>query len=335
MEDEQRQGYSPKRSRKWLYIGIAIAVVAVLIVIIVPAAVVTTNKKRQYQSDPSSSSSSSPPYAKAQSKYSNLTRVKQLNELANKSRIFVLGDVHGCVNELAAMVDLLKYDQDNDAMILAGDLTSKGYDNPGVIRLAKAKNMYCVRGNHDDYVVRFKTFENENGAQRMGPPKAVLPEGNVADPLKFKDEHADIARNLTAEDYDYLVQCPMIIDLPFLNARVVHGGLDPEVTNYVDNDPYTVFSIRDIKDGVPTSDNKKGEHWTQSYNNVQKNNTPPVKVYYGHDASRGLDLENVTFGLDSGCVYGGHLTAIDIWTNNYTQLKCNSFASLPNSSLIK
>ncbi|ORZ07868.1 Metallo-dependent phosphatase-like protein [Absidia repens] len=228
------------------------------------------------------------------------------------------------------MVDKLKYNQSTDAMILAGDLVSKGYDNPGVLRLAKEKGMYCVRGNHDDYVIRFKTFENINGAQRMAPPKAFLPEGNVVDPMKFKDEHADIAKNLTSEDYDYLVQCPMVIDLPFMNARVVHGGLDPNITDIAQNDPHTVFNMRDIKDGVPTRDNDVGVHWTDEYNAHQKTHdttSPPIKIYYGHDASRGLDLENVTFGLDSRCVYGGSLTAMDIKTHQYTQVKCNKYAS--------
>jgi predicted MPP superfamily phosphohydrolase len=179
------------KSRRWLYTGIAFAVVAVLIVIIVPAAVVTTRKK---QHSSSSNNYSPPPYAKAESKYSNLTRVQNLDHLSNKERIFVVGDVHGCANELAQIVDKVQYNQDTDAMILAGDLISKGYDNPGVLRLAKAQGMYCVRGNHDDYVIRFKTFENEYGASRMAPDKAYLPEGDVVDPMKFKDEHADIAK---------------------------------------------------------------------------------------------------------------------------------------------
>ncbi|KAI8335025.1 Metallo-dependent phosphatase-like protein [Chlamydoabsidia padenii] len=308
------------KSRRWLYAGIAFGVVAVLTVIIVPAAVVTTRKKQHHPS------STTPSYAKAESTFSNLTRLVSL-DLSNKERIFVVGDVHGCANELAQIVDKVNYNQDKDAMILAGDLVSKGYDNPGVLTLAKAKGMYCVRGNHDDYVIRFKTFENEYGAQRMGPPKAVLPEGDVVDPMKFKDEHADIAKNLTSEEYDYLVQCPMIIDLPFMNARVVHGGLDPNITNVSENDPHTVFNIRDIDNGIPTRDNKDGTHWTDIYNRVQMNQTHPVKIYYGHDASRDLDLENITFGLDTRCVYGGSLTAMDIKTHHYTQVKCNKYSS--------
>lgn len=178
--------FHPRSSRRWLYIGSGFALVAVLIVAIVPAVIITNRNKQQ-------SSHEGAFYAQDESQYSNLTRMVSLDHLDSKQRIFVVGDVHGCANELSALVTKLQYNQTTDAMILAGDLVSKGYDNPGVLRLAKAHGMYCVRGNHDDYVIRFKTFENIHGVQRMAPPKAYLPEGNVADPMKFKDEHAAIA----------------------------------------------------------------------------------------------------------------------------------------------
>jgi predicted MPP superfamily phosphohydrolase len=178
--------FDPRSSRRWRYIGGGFALVAVLVVAIVPAVIITNRNKQQAPHDGAF-------YAQAESQYSNLTRMVSLDHLDSKQRIFVVGDVHGCANELSALVTKLQYNQTTDAMILAGDLVSKGYDNPGVLRLAKAHGMYCVRGNHDDYVIRFKTFENEHGVQRMAPPKAYLPEGNVADPMKFKDEHAAIA----------------------------------------------------------------------------------------------------------------------------------------------
>jgi hypothetical protein len=184
----------PKKSKLWLYIGIALGLVAVLIVVIVPAVVVTTRNKHNNDATMGDVNSFKPSYAQEESKFSNLTRLKTLDELSTKQRIFVVGDVHGCANELSDMVDKLQYDQTNDAIILAGDLVNKGYDNPGVIRFAKKMGMYCVRGNHDDYVIRFKTFENLYGPQRMAPPQAILPEGNVVDPMKFKDEHAAIAK---------------------------------------------------------------------------------------------------------------------------------------------
>lgn len=128
------------------------------------------------------------------------------------------------------------------------------------------------------------------------------------------------------DEYDYLVSCPMIIDLPFLNARIVHGGIDPNITDVIYNDPWTVFNIRDIKNEVPIRDNEKGKHWTKEYEEVQSNQTTPIKIYYGHDASRGLNLEDITFGLDSGCVYGRNLSALNIRTHQLYQIPCPKYS---------
>jgi predicted phosphodiesterase len=114
--------------------------------------------------------------------------------LQQKERFFVIGDVHGCVNELNALVTKLNYDPTKDQLILAGDLTAKGPDSGGVIRRAKELGAFCVRGNHDDKIVRLKTYELQNGQRAMAPPSATMPEGGVPDPLKYKNYHVPIAQ---------------------------------------------------------------------------------------------------------------------------------------------
>lgn len=127
---------------------------------------------------------------------------------------------------------------------------------------------------------------------------------------------------MTQEDYDYLVSCPLILDLPSMNnSVVVHGGLDGTIENPVDNDPLSILTMRDIHKGVPTADNKDGSHWTKDWTP----NRPNMNVYYGHDASRGLDLETNTFGTDSGCVYGKELTALEMRTHQLTQVSCPKY----------
>ncbi|CAO3647124.1 unnamed protein product [Cunninghamella blakesleeana] len=315
--------FTPKEKRRWTFIGIGVGILALLIVVIVPTATILTRKNH---SDNNNGDYPIPQYAKSVSKFANLTRIKELNNLEFKKNIYVVGDIHGCPKELQELADKIGYNKTTDAIILAGDLTTKGPDTPGAIRKAKELGAYCVRGNHDDYIIRFKTYENMYGANKMGPGKATLPEGNVIDPMKFKNEHAEMARNLTMDEYEYLVSCPMIIDLPFLNARVVHGGVDPKIDDAVENDPWTVFNIRDIKDEVPIRDNEIGKHWTKEYTIVQSNQTTPIKIYYGHDASRGLDLQELTFGLDSGCVYGRKLSALNIRTHQLYQISCPKYS---------
>lgn len=137
---------------------------------------------------------------------------------------------------------------------------------------------------------------------------------------------------MTQEDYDYLVSCPLIMHLPNLNNSViVHGGLDPKVNPLVNNDPWSVENIRDIKDDVPLRDNDKGHHWTKDWDDVQKNSSNPLVVYYGHDASRGLDLGTYTFGIDSGCVRGGKLTALEMKSHTLAQVTCQEYTANEDS----
>lgn len=133
-------------------------------------------------------------------------------------------------------------------------------------------------------------------------------------------------RNMTQEDYDYLVSCPLIMHLPNLNnSLIVHGGLDPRVDPLVNNDPWSVMNMRDFKDYVPLRDHKKGHHWIDDWEEAQQNATHPAVIYYGHDAARGLDLASYTFGTDSGCVRGGKLTALEIKTHMLTQVACQEY----------
>lgn len=134
---------------------------------------------------------------------------------------------------------------------------------------------------------------------------------------------------MTQEDYDYLVNCPMVIDLPTLNnSRVVHGGLDPAIEQPVNNDPYWVVNMRNMDDSNPERTKSDGKHWTKYWSKVQHeaNNTTPINIYYGHDAGRGLDLESETFGTDSGCVYGNQLTALEMKTHQITQIDCPKYS---------
>ncbi|KAG0173549.1 hypothetical protein DFQ28_002147 [Apophysomyces sp. BC1034] len=268
-----------------------------------------------------------PFYAHVVSPYSNLTRLNVRNDLQSKERLFVVGDVHGCVNELSELLTKLNYQPEKDQVILAGDLTAKGPDSRGVIRLAQEMGLLCVRGNHDDQVIRFKTYENVHGVQGAKTGE-VVNEGNVMDPIKFGDEHDTIARNMTQEEYDFLVGCPLIMELPFMNARVVHAGLDPNISDLPKNDPWTVLNIRNVRKGVPIAANHQGTHWTEFWTEAQ-NKTSPLIIYYGHDAARGLDLETDTFGLDSRCVYGGELSALELHTHQLTQIKCKAYTKTP------
>ncbi|ORZ22344.1 Metallo-dependent phosphatase-like protein [Absidia repens] len=206
-------------------------------------------------------------------------------------------------------------------------MIAKGPSNSGVIRRAKELKALCVRGNHDDKTVRFKAYERVNGPAGMDVPDSVMPEGAIPDPLKYKNGHLAISRELSDDDYDYLTSCPSILHLPKLNnSIIVHGGLDPTVNDLTQQQPLNVMTMRDILDGHPTDEKKVGIPWTQAWNQAQENSSSPVTVYYGHDASRGLVQQRYSYGLDTGCVYGRALTAIEMKSKQTVSVPCKQYA---------
>lgn len=129
------------------------------------------------------------------SPYANMTKLVAYDAnspVVNKARVFVIGDIHGCVNEFNQILTAINFNSTTDQIILAGDLTATGPDSIGVIRRAQEIGALCVRGNHDDKVIRMKTYENTNGAASMSGT-AVMNEGPVPDPLNFGNEHQSIA----------------------------------------------------------------------------------------------------------------------------------------------
>lgn len=63
---------------------------------------------------------------------------------------------------------------------------------------------------------------------------------------------------------------------------------------------------------LPTSEFKDGKWWVESWNSQQKAKpeSDRLTLVYGHDSKRGVQMEDYSFGLDSGCVNGGKMTAL-------------------------
>ncbi|KAI9495552.1 Metallo-dependent phosphatase-like protein [Zychaea mexicana] len=242
----------------------------------------------------------------------------------NSKKLYVIGDIHGSIDEFNTLVSKLQYNYDaGDRIVLAGDLVMRGPDSVGVIRRAKELKALCVRGNHDDKVVRMKTY------LRSGQPvfrTGIIPEGPVMDPLEFDNYHMDVAQNMTDADYEYLANCPMILAIPSQQALFVHAGVNPYRS--LDNQqPFTIMNVRTIEDNLSPTKKKGGEEWSDIWNVQQEKNDstfPPEyrKIFYGHAAGNGLQLKNYTFGVDTGCVYGRQLTALEVKTGQLTQVSC-------------
>ncbi|KAJ6110222.1 Molybdenum cofactor biosynthesis MoeB [Penicillium sp. IBT 16267x] len=240
-----------------------------------------------------------------------------------KKRLVVVGDVHGCKEELVKLLDKVSFSkEDGDHLIFTGDLINKGPDSAGVVDLARQHSASCVRGNHEDRVLLLRHETSSSGA--MTEEEEVQSQIYSSRELK---ERA-LARSLTDEQAEWLETCPVILDVGFVQGMgqvvVVHAGLVPGV-EFEKQDPSSVMTMRtiDLDTHVPSASHD-GLNWAKMFDKHQSilhtslkhsnadSHSQTTTVIYGHDAKRSLNIRTYTKGLDTGCYKGGKLTALVI-----------------------
>ncbi len=198
-------------------------------------------------------------------------------------RTIVIGDVHGCIAELEALVRACRPGED-DRLVLVGDLVAKGPDSRKVVEYARDAGMLAVRGNHDEALIRWKHAVD----RKKEPPRL----GRSAQQALSQLDDAHLA---------WLATLPYTLALD-ADTLVVHGGLAPGV-KLDKQDPDVMLNLRSVLPGGKLSTRAgEGVPWASRWKG------PPF-VLFGHDAVRGLQRTDFALGLDTGCVYGRELTA--------------------------
>ena len=110
------------------------------------------------------------------------------------------------------------------------------------------------------------------------------------------------ARSLRRIDWTLLETSLVSLDLPEHGVRVVHAGVLPGLPFELQK-ASTLMSIRTVRKSGRASDKGGSILWGARYSG-------PPHVVFGHNAAPGLQVHAWATGLDTGCVYGGRLTAL-------------------------
>lgn len=213
-------------------------------------------------------------------------------------RTIIVGDIHGCIDEFEELIQVLKYHPTHDRMILLGDLVDRGPDSFAVVQKARTMELECVMGNHE---FKFLKWLNSSGSK-----------------MDVYDRH-DFYTKLTEEDINYVFQMPTYIKLG--DAVIVHAGVKPGIAisaqskndlmylRYTDSNKNFISLKKVAKIGKEAA----GAHfWTEFWRG-------PESIIYGHHVHSMTNplIEEVApgvicYGLDTGCCFGGRLSAL-IW----------------------
>ena len=260
-------------------------------------------RSQRNMSSASTATSSAPAAASATSTPANpvtfIPRHHSLPDIQPQHRVLFVGDVHGCFDELLALLDKAAVTPGSDYILLAGDLINKGPKPLELLEwLRTTPRAYSVLGNHDHHVIRAMQRQADDGGR---PP---------SDCTYTTHPHDYVAAHLTPQQRDWYLSLPLTIRLPALQPPhlLVHAGLVPGVALDAQL-PFDLLNIRNVlSDGSGSKKKSEGVNWVERYGGEEGT------VVFGHCAARGVQLVKDEsggmrcIGLDSGCCYGNKLS---------------------------
>ncbi|RFM31885.1 polynucleotide kinase-phosphatase [Chitinophaga silvisoli] len=232
-----------------------------------------------------------------------IIREPLFNDLKHEEGPFdIIGDVHGCYDELCTLLTTLGHTVDKAAqritatngrkLIFLGDLVDRGPASPAVLKLVmratEEKLALCVPGNHDNKLLKYLTGRN-----------VLLQHG-----LKQTVEQ------LEGTDLEWIESLKKWLDglvshyvLDHGNLVVAHAGLKESMQGRGSGAVrefclYGETTGETDEFGLPVRYN-----WAANYNGK-------AAVIYGHTPVVRPEWFNNTIDIDTGCVFGGSLTAL-------------------------
>lgn len=255
---------------------------------------------------------------------------------------YIIGDVHGCYDELRQLLRRIDFDRRHDRLIFVGDLINRGPKSLEVLRFIRSLGdaAQLVLGNHDISFIAYAV-----GA--------------------YQGKGSDFPQMLEAQDapelLQWLRQQPLLIQDDSLNAVIVHAGLPPrwslkkaikqakkaekqlqgedyekflhhayqkkQASWSSELDKYSKFRYRidaftrlrycdkngepDYREKCPIGSQRIGLYpWFERRAYLQDDGG--VRLIFGHWAALGYYVDPRVICLDSGCVWGGQLSAIKL-----------------------
>lgn len=240
-------------------------------------------------------------------------------------RTVVIGDVHGCIEELTELLDKCRVGP-NDRVVFAGDLIDRGPDSLAV--LAIARKYEGVVGNHDEKAARWRSREErqritgkKNGMERPRPERQAQWEA------------------MTDADLAFIQQLPVTLYLGD-NWVAVHGGFEDVPWEKQKEDRMIRVRFVDEVTGLMATTKGDEDPWIQPAGSVPwMVRWKGKNVVYGHAvhslSKPRVDVNGTTecWGIDTGCVFGGTLTALVLPSKEIVQVRAKREYAKPPTHL--
>jgi len=265
--------------------------------------------------------------------------------------IYAVGDVQGCHAELVQLLDEIQFDAAQDQLWLVGDLVNRGPGSLEVLRLVRSlgDSAITVLGNHDLHLLAVS--EGVAELHRTDTLNDILAAPDRDELLTWLRHQ----RMLHAEGGHVLVHAGLLPGWTVVQAT----QLANEVETVLRSDDYAIF-LKRMYGGHPNAwdDTLKGYDRLRVITNAftrmrvctsrgemefrfkgEVENIPAgylpwydvpgrrnceATIIFGHWSALGLLLRDDAIALDTGCLWGGPMTAIRLDDRELFQVACTN-----------
>ncbi|MDD5475039.1 MAG: metallophosphoesterase family protein [Syntrophales bacterium] len=205
-------------------------------------------------------------------------------------RIFAIGDIHGCFDMLEELLDMIPMDRRRDRLLFIGDYIDRGARSREVVDLIidlkrRNKKVTCLMGNHEEMLMNYidrpdedsRTIFFQNGGRATATSYGYRG-GKGDEIINVPQQHREFFKSLLPiyETEEYIF---------------VHAGLRPKIE--------------------PSKQNRKDLLWIRN-EFIHSSFDFGKTVVFGHTPFSYPFLEDHKIGIDTGAVYGGSLTCIEL-----------------------
>lgn len=273
---------------------------------------------------------------------------------------YAIGDLQGCYDSLLRLLDKLNYDSSKDKLWFAGDLVNRGPDSLSTLRFVKSlgDSAISVLGNHDLHLLaiaanhkstndsRLKDILNANDCDELLDWMRHIPLLHHDPDLNFTLVHAGIYPMWSlkdAADHAHELENVLRGENYFEFIFNMYGNLpnkwNDDLTGwerlrficncftrmrFCERDSTLDFSSNGAPGTIPEG--------TLPWFDIPDRKAESERILFGHWSTLGMINKKNVFALDTGCVWGGKLTAlrIDLPQTEYTSIDCPSEADPAN-----
>lgn len=216
-----------------------------------------------------------------------------IEELGSGTNIFAIGDIHGCLYAVEGLIERLPISWGNDFLIFLGDYIDRGPDSSRVIdfildlRSQYPEKVIALKGNHEWMFERYL----------QGIDIAIFLYNGGGETLKSYRKEGKIT--IPQDHINFIREAPLYVEIgPYF---FVHAGVNPR-KSFQDQSEEDLLWIR------------------QSFY-LYEGKFSKI-IVFGHTPFPEVLLLDDRIGLDTGCVYGGKLSAVRLPDREIFEYHC-------------